>query len=157
MWLVPSRRQWMLTQGPTPDPKFKLNISSFLTHSHPLYCLICAKNIMIIFLLLQMIGDGKVGGASFMFGFGRGTGGWLLYHSLLLFCHFFLVSLFLLPLFTSITLPHLCQEYHDHFFVTANDRGWQGWDASFMFGFGRGTGGGYYIFFYFFVLLLCCF
>ena len=38
-------------EEPTPDPKCKLNISSFLTLSHPLDCLICAKNIMVIVLL----------------------------------------------------------------------------------------------------------
>ena len=46
----------MLTQGRTPDPKCKLNISSFLTLRHPLDCLTFAKDIMIIVLLLQMMG-----------------------------------------------------------------------------------------------------
>ena len=50
----------MLTQGPAPDPKCKLNISSLLTFPDLLDCLICAKDIMIIVLLLQMIG-GKEG------------------------------------------------------------------------------------------------
>ena len=44
MWLVSCRRQGMLTKGPTPDPKCKVNISSFLTFPHLLdfhiYCLI---------------------------------------------------------------------------------------------------------------------
>ena len=62
MWLVSCRRQEMLTQGSAPDPKFKLNISSFLALLHPLYCLICAKDVIIIGLLLQMISGGKVGG-----------------------------------------------------------------------------------------------
>ena len=46
----------MLTQGPAPDPKCKLNISSFLTLPHPSVCLICANDIMIIVLLLQIMG-----------------------------------------------------------------------------------------------------
>ena len=33
----------MLTQGPAPDPKCKLNISSFLTLPRRLHCLTCAK------------------------------------------------------------------------------------------------------------------
>ena len=46
----------MLAQGPAPDPKCKLNISSFLTLPHPSDCLICANDIMIIVLLLQIMG-----------------------------------------------------------------------------------------------------
>ena len=45
----------MLTEVPTPDPKCQLNITSFLTLSHPLHCLIYAKDIMIIVLLLHVI------------------------------------------------------------------------------------------------------
>ena len=45
----------MLTQGPTPDPKCKLNISSFLTLQHPSDCLICANDIMMIVLLLEIM------------------------------------------------------------------------------------------------------
>ena len=40
------RRQGMLTQGPAPDPKCKLIISSFLTLPHLLDCLICNRNAM---------------------------------------------------------------------------------------------------------------
>ena len=58
----------MLTQGPGPDPKCKLIISSFLTLPHLLDCLICARNAMPIVLLLQMMGGGD--------GIG---GGWLIY------------------------------------------------------------------------------
>ena len=47
----------MLTQGPTPDPKCKLNISSFLTLPYLLDCLICTRNAMSIVLLLQLMGD----------------------------------------------------------------------------------------------------
>ena len=46
----------MLTQGPAPDPKGKLNISSFLTLPHFLDCLICTRNYVSIVLLLWMIG-----------------------------------------------------------------------------------------------------
>ena len=56
MWLVSSRRQGMLTQGPAADPKFQLNITSFLTLPHPLHCPICAKDIMVTVLLLQVMG-----------------------------------------------------------------------------------------------------
>ena len=55
MWLVSCRRQGMLTQGPTPDPKCELNITSFLTLPHPLHCPICAKDIMVTVLLLQVM------------------------------------------------------------------------------------------------------
>ena len=51
----------MLTQGPAPDPKCKLNISSFLTLPHPSLCLVCANH-MVIVLLLQIMGGWKVGG-----------------------------------------------------------------------------------------------
>ena len=46
----------MLTQGPAPDPKYELNIRLFLTLPHPLHCFICAKDIMIIILLLHVMG-----------------------------------------------------------------------------------------------------
>ena len=51
----------MLTQGPAPDPKCDLNITSFFTLPHPLHCPISAKHIMVIVLLLQVMGYGKVG------------------------------------------------------------------------------------------------
>ena len=44
----------MLTQWPPRDPKCKLNVS-FLTFPHPLDCLICAKYIIIIVLLPEMM------------------------------------------------------------------------------------------------------
>ena len=56
MWQVSCRRQGMLTQGSTLDPKCKLIISSFPTFPHLLDCLICTRNGMSIVLLLQMIG-----------------------------------------------------------------------------------------------------
>ena len=51
----------MLTERPAPDPKCELNITSLLTLSHPLHCLICAEDVMVI-VLFQVMGDGKVGG-----------------------------------------------------------------------------------------------
>ena len=45
-----------------PDPKCKLNLSSFLTLSHLLDCLICTKVSVPIVLLLLMMGDG-IGGS----------------------------------------------------------------------------------------------
>ena len=56
----------MLTQGPTPDPKCKLIISTFFTLPRLLDCLLCARNAMSI----VMVGRGKGG---------RGRGGWLIY------------------------------------------------------------------------------
>ena len=56
MWLVSCRRQEMLTQGPAPDCKCKLNIPSFLTLPHLLDCLICIRNSVSIVLLLWMMG-----------------------------------------------------------------------------------------------------
>ena len=45
----------MLSQGPTPDPKSELIITSFLTLPHPLHCPICGKD-MVTVLLLQLMG-----------------------------------------------------------------------------------------------------
>ena len=83
----------MLTQGPKPDPKCKLNISSFLTLPHPSDCLICANDIMINVLLLQMMGDGEVGGGSFMLKFGWGERGWVSYFLFSFFCSVFVFLL----------------------------------------------------------------
>ena len=67
----------MLTQGPAPDPKCKLNISSFLTLPHLLDCLICTRNSVSIVLLLRMrVGGG--GGEGGRRGNGIG-GGWLIH------------------------------------------------------------------------------
>ena len=51
----------MLTQGPPPDPKCKLNVSLFLTLPHLSDYLICTRNSMSIVLLLQMVRD-RIGG-----------------------------------------------------------------------------------------------
>ena len=86
MILVSCRGQEMLIQGPTPNPKCKLYISSFLTHSHSLDCLLCAKDIMVIVLLLHMMGGGGGGwegwgGGSFMLWFEWEDRGWVSYFS----------------------------------------------------------------------------
>ena len=67
MWLVSCRRQGMLTQGSAPDPKCELNITSFLTLPHPLYCPICAKGIerLGVVHLCQGLGGGTGGGCIF--------------------------------------------------------------------------------------------
>lgn len=46
--LVSCRRKEILAQGPTPDPKTKLIVLLFLTLPHPVDCLSCVKDIMII-------------------------------------------------------------------------------------------------------------
>ena len=50
----------MLSKGLAPDPKCELNITSFLTLPHPLHCLICVKDIMVIVLLLQVMAGWEV-------------------------------------------------------------------------------------------------
>ena len=78
MRLVSCRRQGMLTQGAAADPTCKLNISSFFTLKYPLDWLICAKDIMIIVLLLHMMERmGILREGSFMLGFGWGYRGWV--------------------------------------------------------------------------------
>ena len=64
----------MLNQWPAPDPKSKLNISSFLALPYPIDCFICAKDIMIIVLLLQMMGGWEAWGWFIKTGF-EGQGG----------------------------------------------------------------------------------
>ena len=61
-----TRRQGMLTQGPAPDPKCMLIISSFLTLPHLLDCLNFTRNAMSIVLSLQILG-------------GWNRWGWLIY------------------------------------------------------------------------------
>ena len=62
MWLVSYRMQGMLIQRPAPDPKCRLNISSFLTLLYLLDSHICTRNSVSIVMLLAMMGDG-IGGA----------------------------------------------------------------------------------------------
>ena len=66
----------MLTDGPAPDPKCKLNISSFLTLPHFSDCFICTRNsVSIIFLLRMMGGWDKLGVVASYQDLGGGTGG----------------------------------------------------------------------------------
>ena len=64
MWLVSCRRQRVLIEGPVPNLKCELKIT-FVTLSHPLHCPICAKDIMVTVLLLQVM---------------EGWGGWEVVH-----------------------------------------------------------------------------
>ena len=93
VWLVSCSRQWMLIQGPTPDPKCELNITSFFTLPYPLHCPICAKDIMVTVLLLQVM-VGSEGWRVFHLcqGLGGGTGGG--YHVFSNFCSVFVLLLF---------------------------------------------------------------
>ena len=99
-WLISGvawRRWEMLSQRLAADPRYKLNISSFLTLPHPLDCLIFAKDIS------------------------------------------------------------LCQGYHHHCVVTANDGGIRLGVVHSSYDLGGRTGSGYHIFSIFcsvFVLLL---
>ena len=69
----------MLTEGPAPDPKCELIISSFFTLAHLLDGFICTRNIMSIVLLLQMMGGwDRCRVVDLYCGVGGGTGGW--YH-----------------------------------------------------------------------------
>ena len=69
MWLVSCRKQGMLTQGPTPNPMCKLNVSSFLTLPHLLDCFSCTRNSVFIVLFLGI-----------MWGWDRWRGGaWLIH------------------------------------------------------------------------------
>ena len=81
MQLVSCRRQGMLTQGPTPDLKCKLNISSFLTLPHLLDCLICTRNSVSIVLLWTIAGWHRL------------KGGWFIS-----WCGYYLIVFFLLVL-----------------------------------------------------------
>ena len=66
----------MLTQGPAPDPKCKLIISSFHTLPHLLDCLVCTSNAMSIVLLLQIMGGwDRWGMVDSCYGVGGETGG----------------------------------------------------------------------------------
>ena len=82
----------MLTQGPPSDPKCKLIISSFLTLSDLLGCLVCTRNAMSIILLLQIMGGWERWDVVRLNkGVGWGDWGWVSCYSL-----FFLV---LVPLY----------------------------------------------------------
>ena len=93
----------MLTQGPAPDPKCKLIISSFLTLPYLLDCLICTRNAMPIVLLLQMLGgwDRWGGGGLIYIRVWMGGQGWVLSYSFCCFfsCAFVFCFTFSVPLF----------------------------------------------------------
>ena len=69
MWLVSCRKQGMLTQGPTPNPMCKLNVSSFLTLPHLLDCFSCTRNSVFIVLFLGIMWgwDRWRGGGAWLF------------------------------------------------------------------------------------------
>ena len=114
MWLLSYRRQEILTQGSTPDPKCGLNITSFLTLPHRLHCLICAKDIKMIVSLLEVMIEWEGWGwfISATDWVGRENMGiifflsfsffvlllmgfpWLVHHSLLCLFNYFLFSFF---------------------------------------------------------------
>ena len=73
----------MLTQGPAPDPKCKLNISSFLTLPHLLDYLICTRNsLSIVFLLGMMRGWYRWGMVDSYQGVWGGNSNWILSDSI---------------------------------------------------------------------------
>ena len=84
----------MLAQGPAPDPRCKLNISSFFTLSYLLDCLIYARDIMIIVLLLQMMEEWEGWGRFIYVGVWVGEKGWVSYFSIL--CYAFVLLLIVL-------------------------------------------------------------
>ena len=82
----------MLTQGPTQDLKCTLNILSFLTASYSLDCLACAKDIMMIVLLLQMMWGWEGWGMVHLCkGLGGGDRGWVFFFYFL-FCFWGVVN-----------------------------------------------------------------
>ena len=77
----------MLTQKSAPDPTCKLNISSFLTFSHSLDCLICAKDVMIIMIVTANEGGmGRLGVGSIVLGYRWGDREWVSHFLYFLFC-----------------------------------------------------------------------
>ena len=107
MWLVSCRRQGMLTQGPAPDPKCKLNISSFLTLPLLLDCLICTRNsVSIVLLLWMMWGCYRWGLIDYYQGVGVGTGGGC---CLTAFFQFVLLSFD--PSFLSLLISHVLSSF----------------------------------------------
>ena len=92
----------MLTQGPAPGPKCKLNISSFLTLPHLPDCLICIRNSMSLVLLLQMMGGWVRWGKWLIYNSvweGGGTGGG---YYLAVFVFLLLLLLFSFVLFSFV-------------------------------------------------------
>ena len=115
IWLVSCRRQGMVTQEPTPVPKCKLLIPSFLTVLHLLDCLICTRNALSIVLLLQMAGrwnrcGGGGRGGWFILRCGWTDRGWLSSYSFCLFsCALvFCCLMFSFPLFRCLEQDGCC-------------------------------------------------
>ena len=112
MWLVSCRRQGVLTQGPTPDRKCKLNISSFPILPHlsdclipvilcPFYCYCewCRHGLGRGLLIYNMVWDG-----------GQGVG---IILQFLLFFSFFFFHLCFRPLFSHVLCPFFKWLQHD--------------------------------------------
>ena len=118
MWLVSCRRQRMLTQGPAPDPKCELNITSFLTLPHPLHCPICVRDVMIIVLLLQV-----TGGLEWLWGWFTYVrvcvgGQWVGIRFVSIFCSVFVLLLIVLSWLVHDSLLHLCHCSFFAFFIS---------------------------------------
>ena len=86
----------MLTQGPAPDHKYKLNISLFLTLPHLLVCFICTRNSVHCIVNVHDGGLGQEGGGGGVVdsyqGLSVGTGGGY-YHIVFFNCAFVFSSL----------------------------------------------------------------
>ena len=111
MWLASCRRQGILTQGPTPDPKCKLIISPFLSLSHLLDCLICTRNAMSIILLLQLMGDGLGGEWLIYIRVWVGNRGWVSsysFFSVFLYVFVFCCLMFSVPSFRLLEHDGCC-------------------------------------------------
>ena len=93
-WLISGvawRRWEMLSQRLAADPRYKLNISSFLTLPHPLDCLIFAKDIIVSRISSSLCCYckwwwDKVGGGSFKLWFGWQDREWVSHFFYFLFC-----------------------------------------------------------------------
>ena len=111
MWLASCRRQGILTQGPTPDPKCKLIISPFLPLPHLLDCLICTRNAMSIILLLQLMGDGLGGEWLIYIRVWVGNRGWVSsysFFSVFLYVFVFCCLMFSVPSFRLLEHDGCC-------------------------------------------------
>ena len=90
----------MLTQGPVPCPKGKLNISPFLKLPHLLDCLISTSNSVSIVLLLQMMRAWDRSGEFYSYqGVGRATAGGYYLKVFLFYLYFCLLLSHVLSLF----------------------------------------------------------
>ena len=75
----------MLTQGLVPDPKYELNITSSLTFPHLTLPHFCQGYHDHCIVTSSDGGMGRLGGGSFILGFGWGDRGWV-YFFYFLFC-----------------------------------------------------------------------